>query len=354
VRSFTPFKPTAKPAAIQAAAQLFLYADIETIPTQDAALVAEIVDKHIVPDLDLAGITEAVNLTDPAKIKTDIEKRRAKAVAEHEAACEKAAQAMDAEYRKTALDATTGHIACISHALNDGTVTSHWNEALNRFATIQPDPDCVDVVPLADVLAGERKMLEGFFGELFKQIKQHCLTVAEVNWEAHEPLQFDDGLWKLSIPGTDGKYGSFVADREAWIIDHAAAAWRAPTIVAHFADFDVRYIWQRAIILGVTVPMWWPINAKPWDTDAIDDTMLVWAGAKGTIGLARLCRALGIPGKPDSIDGSRVWDAVREGRLSDVIDSCDGDVESLRAVHRRIRGIEAPRQQFVNTQIGQP
>ena len=71
----------------------------------------------------------------------------------------------------------------------------------------------------------------------------------------------------------------------------------------------------------------------------IDDTMIKWAGATGRISLDRLCRALGPPGK-GGFDGSMVWDAVKNGRIDEVVEYCDDDIRRLRCAHRRMIGLE--------------
>lgn len=91
-------------------------------------------------------------------------------------------------------------------------------------------------------------------------------------------------------------------------------------------------------MLGVTPPAWWPVDAKPWDQERIADTMMMWAGAGNRIGLDRLCKALGLPGKT-GVDGSMVWDLVKAGRIADVVSYCDDDVRRLRSVHRKMIGL---------------
>lgn len=98
--------------------------------------------------------------------------------------------------------------------------------------------------------------------------------------------------------------------------------------------FDLRFIWQRAIILGVRVPNWFPRDPKPWSNEAFD-TMLAFAGQRGMIGMDRLCRVLGIEGKTD-IDGSMVASLWEAGRADDIARYCMDDVERTRAIHRRM------------------
>lgn len=66
--------------------------------------------------------------------------------------------------------------------------------------------------------------------------------------------------------------------------------------------------------------------------------MTAWAGHGNRIGVDRLCKALGLPGKT-GVDGSIVWDLVRAGRIDDVVSYCDDDVRRLRSVHRKMIGL---------------
>lgn len=111
--------------------------------------------------------------------------------------------------------------------------------------------------------------------------------------------------------------------------------WRSVQIVGHYvADFDLRFMWQRAMVLGVRMPTFWPRDLKPWSKD-IFDTMNAWAGAKGSISLDKLCAALGIPGK-DGIDGSMVAQMWAGGRYDEVAAYNRDDVERVRNVHRKM------------------
>lgn len=111
-------------------------------------------------------------------------------------------------------------------------------------------------------------------------------------------------------------------------------------VVGHnVSDFDLRFLWQRAVIHGIPVPWWIPWNAKPWG-DRIFDTMTAWCGAKNRVGLDKLCKVLGVEGKGseigDEIDGSKVWDFIQAGRVAEVAAYCGGDVHRAREVHRRM------------------
>ena len=322
--------------ARQSQAALYLYIDIETVPSQDPTVTDAIRAKHVVAPLDLSVIVPDARLKTPEqvqdeiavvqadildgdldktalkaakkrltllekdlplaaqKIEADLAKRRANAIEGRAAAILKAEAAIEEEWRKTALDASTGQIVSASVALGDQVVAS---------------------VPVDDLsVDAEHDMLIDLFEGIESMLDQHARALA---------------LEALVAAGrSDIESVKLEVQRQRVV----------PVVVAHHAAFDIRYVWQRAMILGVTPPSWWPIDARPWDTDRLNDTMLMWAGHGNRIGLDRLCRALGLPGKT-GVDGSMVWDLVRDGRIDEVVSYCDDDVRRLRSVHRRMIGL---------------
>ena len=113
-----------------------------------------------------------------------------------------------------------------------------------------------------------------------------------------------------------------------------------PVFVGHYiVDFDLRFIFQRAAILGIKPADCIPFNARPWGDDVFD-TMVAWSGIKGRVSLDKLCRVFGVAAKGteigEEIDGSKVWEFVRDGRISDVAKYCAGDVERVRSIHKRL------------------
>lgn len=118
----------------------------------------------------------------------------------------------------------------------------------------------------------------------------------------------------------------------------------ATCVVGHnVSAFDLRFLVHRSIICGVRPH---PVisraaAAKPWESERVYDTMIQWAGVGGRIKLDKLCKALGLPGKGD-VDGSKVWDYVRDGRISEIADYCADDVRKTRDVYRRMTFAKAP------------
>lgn len=110
---------------------------------------------------------------------------------------------------------------------------------------------------------------------------------------------------------------------------------RRPVFVGHnVTGFDLRFIFQRSVILGVQPPLAIPFGARPWD-DSVFDTMVQWAGHGNRISLDNLCKALGLDGKGE-IDGSQVYDYWKAGRIAELIAYCIDDVHKAREVHRRM------------------
>jgi len=107
--------------------------------------------------------------------------------------------------------------------------------------------------------------------------------------------------------------------------------------IGHYiTGFDLRFIWQRSVINRVKPTINIPYAAKPWE-DNVFDTKIEWSGAQstGTGTLDSVCKALGYDGKGD-IDGSKVWDYVKQGRIEEVVEYCKDDVIKARLIHKRM------------------
>lgn len=126
-----------------------------------------------------------------------------------------------------------------------------------------------------------------------------------------------------------------IEDFIEWVNVNRQSDWSPLQIVGHFvAGFDLRFLTQRAIVLGVRLPVWWPKDPKPWSNEVFD-TMVAWAGAKGSISLDNLCFALGLEGKGE-IDGSKVAQMWAEGKHVEIAEYCRDDIHRVRNVHRKM------------------
>lgn len=104
----------------------------------------------------------------------------------------------------------------------------------------------------------------------------------------------------------------------------------------NIASFDLKFLKQRSIILGIKPPqsIWHAMNAKPWDS-CIADTMLMWdANISKMISMNNLCKTLGIKGKGD-FDGSMVAKTWPKNPQK-VIDYCIDDVKKNMEIYDRL------------------
>lgn len=178
-----------------------------------------------------------------------------------------------------------------------------------------------------------------------KLLKEHD-AACEAEWLK---TSFDGGLGHVCVIGYafgDRAPQSIIARhdvlgdesaalREFFGVLAACGAGTRLTWVGHnLVAFDLPFLWKRAMVLGVKPPFHLPRDPKPW-ADNVFDTMVQWAGARDRISMDRLCRILGIPGKGD-MDGSKVWEYVRAGRIAEVAAYCCDDIERTRAMHRRM------------------
>lgn len=147
------------------------------------------------------------------------------------------------------------------------------------------------------------------------------------------------GFPAASIEGMDER--ELLQDFFCWLAELHDVRSR-PRFVGHnIVGFDLRFLWQRAMILGIRPPLWFPRDPRPWETETVFDTMTQWAGNGNRISLDNLCKALGVAGKTEGIDGSLVWDYVKAGRLEEVAAYCRNDVEITRECYRRMTFQEA-------------
>lgn len=127
------------------------------------------------------------------------------------------------------------------------------------------------------------------------------------------------------------------------------AMHNATTVVGHnVSGFDLRFLWQRYVVNGIRPHA--IINAaaqaKSWDVK-IYDTMTQFAGYGNRISLDKLCLSLSIQSPKGGMDGSMVNQAVKDGRLLEVVEYCKRDVKATREVYRRMTFKDADQMRLV-------
>lgn len=131
-----------------------------------------------------------------------------------------------------------------------------------------------------------------------------------------------------------------------WFVAHQCDQFVGHNIM----EFDLRFILQRSMVLGVK-PSWnrfQELGKKPWDmlkyldfarykNLPIFDTMQEWSNwGNQKLGLEHVALALGIPTPKEGIDGSEVYNFFKAGKVTEICDYCKRDVETTRAVYNRM------------------
>lgn len=161
---------------------------------------------------------------------------------------------------------------------------------------------------------------------------------------------FDDYVAKTSFDGAFGRIlciGYAVDDDEVDVLyndndekETLRQFWELAKNTDQFIghnvmEFDLRFIYQRSIVNNVMPSV--DLNFARYRSFPIFDTMKEWVRwGMGTVGLEHLALALGIPTPKDGIDGSQVWDFYKKGKVQDILDYCKRDVETTRAVFKRM------------------
>ena len=102
-------------------------------------------------------------------------------------------------------------------------------------------------------------------------------------------------------------------------------------------DFDLRFIYQRSIIFGVK-PSRDLVFTRNTNTPIYDvfHEWTKWSNL-GKIGLHGLAKALGLKSsKEGGIEGRDIAKAYAAGRLQDICDYCERDVELTRQIYRKL------------------
>lgn len=172
--------------------------------------------------------------------------------------------------------------------------------------------------------------------------------------EAIKKTAFDGGLGRIVCigwaVGDQAPEAAFEGTEHAVISQFFGAVQRAtrmhyeggstnsvPVFCGHNINaFDLRFLWQRCVVNRIKPPSGIPFHAKAWDKN-IADTMVLWDPNYGKkISLDNLCKALGVKTPKGDLDGSKVWDYVKAGRIKEVAEYCKADVVAVRECHNRM------------------
>ncbi|MDI6839586.1 MAG: ribonuclease H-like domain-containing protein [bacterium] len=116
-------------------------------------------------------------------------------------------------------------------------------------------------------------------------------------------------------------------------------AKNADKLIGHnILDFDLKFIWKRSIIHKIKPSI--DISFARYRSDFVYDTMQEWEKWHGYIKLDQLARILGLQSSKSVLNGSKVYDYYKAGKLQAIYDYCIADVELVRKVYKRMNFIE--------------
>jgi len=100
-------------------------------------------------------------------------------------------------------------------------------------------------------------------------------------------------------------------------------------------DFDMRFLYQRSVILQIKPSR--DIPFARFRNAPIYDTMHEWSKwGREHASLDTLSKALDIPSPKEKLDGAKVYPYYRAGKLSEIVEYCKRDVDSVRQLYKRL------------------
>ena len=183
-------------------------------------------------------------------------------------------------------------------------------------------PDLAAAARIHGADAGNEEQVRETLGDKFPKLPLHkiaCIGALIAEWH--------DQSWKVRSLGAPNIGERSESELIASFVERIAEL-RPQLVTYNGNSFDLPVIRYRAMINRVSAP---GLEARDYfrryTNDAIDlCDVLSSFDARSKIGLNDLCRVLGLPGKPDGMDGSQVERYVNEGRIDEVSAYCETDV----------------------------
>ncbi len=138
-----------------------------------------------------------------------------------------------------------------------------------------------------------------------------------------------DGAWLVRMLGAPHFEQRSEADLIAGFVERIAEL-RPQLVTFNGSSFDLPVLRYRAMMHSISAPgLAFRAYFNRYTEDALDlCDCLASFEQRGKMKLDDLCRAFGLPGKPDGIDGSKVDEFVRAGRIAEVSAYAEADVVS--------------------------
>jgi predicted PolB exonuclease-like 3'-5' exonuclease len=135
----------------------------------------------------------------------------------------------------------------------------------------------------------------------------------------------------------NGKIESLSGNEKEMLTKFWEIAKDVDLFVGHnILDFDLRFIIQRSIVLGVK-PSRLDLSFARYKNFPIFDTMEEWSKwGRNSESQDTLAHAFGLPSSKEEMDGSEVWEYFKKGKIKEICEYCKRDVEVNREVYKRM------------------
>lgn len=223
-------------------------------------------------------------------------------------------------------------------AQRDSDISMIREESEKEIKAIKAPSNYKDEVKIAEYINAKKVEVEASFEDRYRKTSFDgalgqivCISCAI---DDGDPVNLYSASWE------NGEAEVIKAFYDCVRLNYNPSSQQRPVFIGHnIIGFDLRFLFQRSVMLGIKPPMMIPFKAKPWD-ETVFDTMTAWAGVGNRVSLAKLCKVFGLAPKGseigDEIDGSKVWDFVKTGRIEDVAKYCGADVMRTREIYKRL------------------
>ena len=187
---------------------------------------------------------------------------------------------------------------------------------------IETIPDLAAFAACADLEGKTENEIRDGMGEKFPKLIFHkivCIGALIASRSAEH--------WQVNAIGAPHIGDRSEKDLIQSFVDRIAEL-RPRLVTFNGQTFDLPVLRYRAMISRVSAP---GLAARSYFNRYTDDALdlcdaLSSFDARARVSLQELCRVLGLPGKPDGIDGSQVDKYYQAGRIKEISEYCETDV----------------------------
>lgn len=177
---------------------------------------------------------------------------------------------------------------------------------------------------------------------VLRKIYDNKKSLQEKDFEKYiEQTSFDGGFGRvacISYGINDEPVKTLCSDEKKILQDFWEVARNIDLFIGfNLMDFDLRFIYQRSIVLGVKPTR--DLNFARYRNNPIYDIMHEWKkwNMNASISLDTLSKILSLPTSKDgAIEGKDVAKAYADGKIKEICEYCEKDVELTRKIYKKM------------------